>query len=318
MGANQRRYERFAVNLKATLVRGKTVVKGRVVDVSFTGLFFTTARPPPLRDLVKIDMALPDGDVIHLLGMAVHLVRPNPADKRRPGVGVQLFGIGPDVRAAWDEFVTGVRKAHLKAADEGGLPDKARTGDLAARDETSDGDEPQDRAPIVEEVPPERLPTSSLFALPTSDDVEAALDRLEMPTDTPSSGNELRVSFDDEPGPGDMAPPAQDPHLETARPELRVKVGSVQELEPLRARQEAGEPLFFRTEVHMSVGTIVQVRIVTPDDATAAVVDGRVVESVRNADAKGLSIVLDKEDVAPSEDIYITIDLDSDWLQSST
>ncbi|MEO1334234.1 MAG: PilZ domain-containing protein, partial [Myxococcota bacterium] len=95
---NARQYERFAVDLKATMVVGKKTVEGGVVDISFNGLFFTTEEPPQLRNLIKINVTLPSGKLASLLGMAVHVVQVDAKSKRRPGVGVQLFGIAPDVR----------------------------------------------------------------------------------------------------------------------------------------------------------------------------------------------------------------------------
>ena len=138
-GANDRKYERFSTDLNATLLRGKTSIEGRVVDVSFTGMFFTTFEPPPLRDLVKIDLELPSGERLRLLGMAVHLVRPG-RHRRRPGVGVQLFGNGEGVLAAWDQFVKAVRADHL-AAPKKKEPDEPKP-------EASD--EPLDHAPVID------------------------------------------------------------------------------------------------------------------------------------------------------------------------
>ena len=421
VGESNRRYERFPVNLKATLIRGRKSATGRVVDVSFTGLFFTTVEPPPLRDLVKIDLVLPTGGETRLLGMAVHVVRASLNSKRRPGVGVQLFGIGPDVRAEWDKFVASVRKAHLKAVEEDERPDPNHTGDLATRptphesiaeakasgrrveesdpygpsesttappDELTLEPQPEDAQPRTEPMgradpagqsapggpskaetstgaemsaEPEDAPKAILSLrpdlaaepesktspaqdavrepqaattapssvasagadepqqlsadeLPTSGDVEDAFEFLQSP------GPE---GPDVEAGPGDVAPGPSDAFdidrlFEVAKPELRVHVGSPEEIEPLRRRQAAGEHLFFRTEVHMSPGTELQVRVLLPEGETAFIAEGRVVESDRTSDTTGLSVLLHADDAAPSEDIYITIDLDNDWLQGTT
>ena len=51
----------------------------------------------------------PKNDPIRLMGMAVHVVRPETARGRTPGVGVQLFGISPEVRARWDKFIMHLR-----------------------------------------------------------------------------------------------------------------------------------------------------------------------------------------------------------------
>ena len=356
MGESNRRYERFPVNLKATLIRGRKSATGRVVDVSFTGLFFTTVEPPPLRDLVKIDLVLPTGGETRLLGMAVHVVRASLNSKRRPGVGVQLFGIGPDVRAEWDKFVASVRKAHLKAVEEDERPDPNHTGDLAtlptphelvaeakaaghkleesepyepsevttappevlqldpAPDDEAEapplGPPPDTKAARTPKCPPSRKtrrkrscrfdrtspPNRNRRPRPAQerrpgtegDDERPELHRIgrhrradygarrrrvcrRAATSTTRS-HFLQSADPDEPdpavddGPGDVAPGPSDAFdidrlFEVAKPELRVHVGSPEEIEPLRRRQAAGEHLFFRTEVHMSPGTELQVRV---------------------------------------------------------
>ena len=308
LGSNQRRYERFAVKMDATLIQGRKTTKGRVVDVSYTGLFFTTMRPPPLRDLVKIDIQMPQGGTLRILGMAVHVVLPKKGNRRRSGVGVQLFGIGPEVRTEWDKFVNGVRYAHQKAFEDQAAPDPAITG-LTPRAQG----EPE----------AERLPTANLSPLLPSEDVDDALDALEagqVPPTTPAPPTPAEVQIPDE-GPGDVAPGPGDGldmenMFEVAKPELRVRFATWDDIAPLRARQAQGERLFFQTEVHMEPGIELQVRVLLGDGSTAFVADGRVVESVRTSEAQGLYVILAEEDAPPSEDIYITIDLDSDWLQN--
>ncbi len=385
------------------MIQGRKASKGRVVDVSFTGLFFTTINAPPLRDLVKIDLDLPGGGKTRILGMAVHVVRPSLTSKRRPGVGVQLFGIGPDVRAEWDRFVAGVRKAYQKAHETGTAPDPAQTGDLSVAPtgavivpETAG---PEVEAPTTVRVEPKRpertAPTDSpkpfptpvpktspvpVSAVPTTSPVRGAspvpttsppqvlvlgpppeaaesesaipsavadtgLDEpldLDGPTDTFATTQDVDNAFEflqspggeDAPapadprptyeeGPGDVAPgdgpePDLDELFEVAKPELRVHVTKPEEIEPLRERQARGEQLFFRTEVHMAAGTELQVRVLLPSGETAFIAEGRVMEAVTDGAAPGLRILLSQDDVSSSEDIYITIDLDNDWLQSTT
>ena len=66
----------------------------------------------------------------------------------------------------------------------------------------------------------------------------------------------------------------------------------------------------------MPIGTDVQLRVMLPDGETAFIVDGRVVDVP--TDSLGFMVLLEQEDVEPSEDIYITIDLDNAWLQGPT
>jgi len=110
-GREKRRDPRYPVSLPAKLTCGKDTFELRTHDVSFRGLFIRTDTPPPLRDLVKIQLEMPpEGERIDLLGMAVYVVNPETAGGRMPGVGVQFFGIGPEIRARWERFVQQVRQ----------------------------------------------------------------------------------------------------------------------------------------------------------------------------------------------------------------
>lgn len=381
VGANQRRYERFAVNLRATLVRGRQVASGRVVDVSFTGLYFATYTTSPLRDLVKIDLELQNGRTMRLLGMAVHAVRPRPGQRRRPGIGIQLFGNGPETLAEWNAFVTRVRTAHAESLETGQAPSPEWVGKLssstpateeapppteltlppepdAADDEPDASDDaapaearaapdPSDQSPAIvlgepdqggqaapteavdpdgaaieslgtenlEPVAPERLLADS------EAEIDAAFERIAQPAAEHPEHEEVEISFD-ELGPGDVAPgpverPGEEPFFEFARPELRVRLHAIEELAAIDARRAQGEALAFRTDVHMPEGTDLQLRVVLPDGKTAFVADGRVEAAIDEDDFTGLSVRLEPENVSPSEDIYITIDLDSDWLRDT-
>lgn len=105
---NQRRHERYTYVTMATLVHGKKLNKLMTADVSFTGLFLSTEEPPPLRELVRVQLKLPsDGNLIELLCMAVHRVP--PGGRRAAGIGVLLYGLDPRVRARWDNFIQEVR-----------------------------------------------------------------------------------------------------------------------------------------------------------------------------------------------------------------
>ena len=59
MGAEQRRDERYAVHIPATLTRGHEAVALLTEDVSFRGLFLRTDSPPTLRQLVRIEIREP-------------------------------------------------------------------------------------------------------------------------------------------------------------------------------------------------------------------------------------------------------------------
>src|SRR4029078_9267659 len=75
-------------------------------DSACKGVFVRGADPPALRSLVRLKVALFDRE-FEAHAMAVHVVKPSPADEDalRSGVGLQFWGLaGPD-RTAWDDFV---------------------------------------------------------------------------------------------------------------------------------------------------------------------------------------------------------------------
>jgi Tfp pilus assembly protein PilZ len=121
-GPDQRRETRHAVKLPATLVRGKKEPLSLLTqDVSFRGLFVRTDTPPALRQLVKIEIAVPpDHRKLLLHGMVVHVIRPDadgiPAD-RAPGAGIELMTLDGDVKDAWEGFIRHVQPRRAESLD---------------------------------------------------------------------------------------------------------------------------------------------------------------------------------------------------------
>lgn len=115
MGVEKRRHDRFPIALPATLTRGKKSGPATTVDVSLGGLFLSIADPPPLRELVKIELVVAkDKPPLHLMGMAVFVRQPSPEKGLKGGVGVQLFGLDPDTTEKWSGFVSRVRAHNQK------------------------------------------------------------------------------------------------------------------------------------------------------------------------------------------------------------
>ncbi len=333
----KRRYERFSVNVCATMIQGRQSVQGRVVDVSFTGLFFQTNQAPPLRDLVKIDLELPTGSKLRVFGMAVHVVQAKGDPRRHPGVGVQLFGNGPEVRSEWDTFINAVRRETVRAAHEnppiGRPPDEqvalptateelqppAQTLKPAAPspgpDEPRSPDEsrsPDRLAALSEDQLTQRLPLANMAPIVDSSDVDAAFERIAGPSSDEASGAAEVADAGPEPTTDDD----DSLSLDVGRPELRVHLKSERDFDRLRARQARGQAVFFRTEVFMVPDTPLQIRAIRPSGKTAFIAEGRVTQTGKAKGARGLWVELNPEDVNPSEDIYITIDLESNWLEN--
>ncbi len=103
MTENMRREARFDVRMPVEIFRGKIAHSYETTDVSFKGMFIEAASPPPLRSLVRLRVTLP-GRSFEAHAMVVHVVELGESE-RRPGMGLQFWGLsGPD-RSAWDEFV---------------------------------------------------------------------------------------------------------------------------------------------------------------------------------------------------------------------
>jgi uncharacterized protein (TIGR02266 family) len=104
--SEHRRDERYPIRMPVTLIAGKKSQTLLTEDVSMSGLFVRTDQPPPLRQLVRIQMSLPPGNTaLSTFGTIVHVVPPNDAAGRVPGSGVQLYAMDRDARELWAAFI---------------------------------------------------------------------------------------------------------------------------------------------------------------------------------------------------------------------
>lgn len=113
-----RREPRLVYRLPVTLLRGREEIPLRTEDVSYHGIFLETDQLPPLRQLLRLRLLLPPYNrelVAH--GMVVHLVLPDNAEGKPPGVGVQLYALDRAARTVWDNFVARVRQGDFHRAD---------------------------------------------------------------------------------------------------------------------------------------------------------------------------------------------------------
>ncbi len=226
--SQRRRYERFPIRLPARILRGRQTFEGETVDVSQNGLLIHMEQPPRLRDLVKVEVQLPR-ETIRVMGMAVHVV---PATH---SVGVQLWGLEPNARDHWLQFVRMVRSGDII-----GLP------------------------------PAQNLPK---------------------PWERAVTG--------------------------TIKPELRVTLASIADLEQVRSRDIANGSLYVRTEVYLEKGVQVRVVFVHPKTDKTFGFDAVVQDVIRNPAFVGLCLTITSNDANRTafedfvnEDVYITIDLD--------
>lgn len=117
-----RREQRFPARITARVFRRGGAIELLTNDVSFRGVFVRTDSPPQLRQLVKVELLLPENVIVAGHAMVVHVAkRPDGAAKGDgpvPGIGLQFWG--PLAHAKeWQEFIHDLRrreKAGLMAA----------------------------------------------------------------------------------------------------------------------------------------------------------------------------------------------------------
>lgn len=126
-GRDRRRSPRLRMRLPVVVGAGGAEDPREIVEVGLGGVFVATDAPHALRQLVRLRIGPPRGDALELQGMIVRVVSPVEAARRglMPGVGVQLYGLLPEVEAAWRElFEQGLRAATaLAAAESAAAPD---------------------------------------------------------------------------------------------------------------------------------------------------------------------------------------------------
>ncbi len=124
---DRRRDTRYSIQFPAQLVIGRQKRALMTSDVSRSGVFLRTDEPLALRQLVRLQLILPDGDLaIAAHGMAVHIVEPSKSSPERiPGVGIQFYAIDRETRIAWSAFVKQVEASCPKAPDQ--TPLKSQT-----------------------------------------------------------------------------------------------------------------------------------------------------------------------------------------------
>jgi Tfp pilus assembly protein PilZ len=108
--------------MAAVLVRGTRELSLLTGDVSHRGFFLRTDDPPPLRQLLQVKLKLPpENDELVVHAMAVFVV-PAGAGGKIPGVGLQLYAGGADVRQRWERFVHWVAKTYPDSLDTPAKP----------------------------------------------------------------------------------------------------------------------------------------------------------------------------------------------------
>jgi hypothetical protein len=122
MCAQRRRDVRYAIRFPTQLSIGKRTFSLLTSDVSYGGVFLRTDTPPPLQQLVGVELVLPIGDrALSVHGMTVRVIQPDNPSGYDAGIGVQFYAVDQATRLSWETFIRYVEDHYPHAADQAPL-----------------------------------------------------------------------------------------------------------------------------------------------------------------------------------------------------
>lgn len=125
----KRRHRRIPLHLPIRVLGGALPPQEYLTeDVSYAGIFIRTDSPFALRQLLQVEIVLPNTrQHLKILAMVAHrLSAEEAADRGRiPGMGLNLYGLGHAAREAWEDFIAAAEAAH-DAAHGGSAAELAR------------------------------------------------------------------------------------------------------------------------------------------------------------------------------------------------
>lgn len=128
-GTERRRDARYPARIVARVGRRNLMVDFLTNDVSFRGVFIRTDSPPALRQLVRVELVLPDKTLVSGHAMVVHITKAaDGAPKGEgpvPGVGLQFWGPIEHTRE-WEQFIHGLKAAQKAGSSMAKATDKVR------------------------------------------------------------------------------------------------------------------------------------------------------------------------------------------------
>ncbi len=123
---DKRRELRYPARIVARVLRRGDNVELMTNDVSFRGAFLRTDSPPALRQLVKVALVVPTGELVSAHAMVVHVVQPgNGNGNGIPGVGVQFWGPVQEAKA-WEKYVYDLKVRQRAGTASSRATDKVR------------------------------------------------------------------------------------------------------------------------------------------------------------------------------------------------
>lgn len=115
MDQRQRQFTRHRVILKVNVRTRQGWVPCTTVDVARGGIFVKSEARFDLQRVVQMQLCLPDGEPVSVLGQVRRNVMQVNASSAVPGIGVEFFKMGAGEQARWDLFVMKLSEADKQA-----------------------------------------------------------------------------------------------------------------------------------------------------------------------------------------------------------
>jgi Tfp pilus assembly protein PilZ len=104
--------QRYLARIAATFLSRSQSVAFLTDHVTSNGVFVRTDSPPPVMELLRIELVLPSASrKIVLHGMVTEVI-PATTKHAAPGVEIAFFAKGGEAGQLWDEFIAFVRESH--------------------------------------------------------------------------------------------------------------------------------------------------------------------------------------------------------------
>jgi len=110
--SDRRRDVRARISVPTFVVRRSGAESVEMIDASYRGLFLRLEQPPPVRELLKLRIALPARE----LEAHVVVVRIVVDALGRPGVGLRFFALNGQDKTDWEGFVAHAVMLRARAA----------------------------------------------------------------------------------------------------------------------------------------------------------------------------------------------------------
>jgi hypothetical protein len=110
--SERRRDARMRISQPTHVVRRGGMETVEMLDASYRGLFVRMETPPPERQLVKLMVELPSGD-LEFHAVVVRIVTDALG---RAGVGLRFFALNGQDKVEWESFINDLLVRRAKAA----------------------------------------------------------------------------------------------------------------------------------------------------------------------------------------------------------